>query len=276
MRYLKFQSVLVAASLVLALSCYAFAGHGSNGSHGSHGSYGSYGSASYHHGSHGSYGSHGAYGGYGSHGSTGSAQYSYRSTPSYPYRSYASVLAARSDSTTLVVTVPADARITMNGRETTSTGSQRRFVSRGLESGKMYQYEIHAQVDRNGEILEKTKLVRVQAGKVSTVAFDFRAESTQQASQSEVTCTTLTVHVPDDAKVSLADNDTSLTGPVRVFTTTQLQTDQQWNDYVVRVTMHHDGQTTSREKSITLVGGKSVDVTFDFETTQLAGTPATP
>lgn len=82
----------------------------------------------------------------------------------------------------LTVWVPYDAKVTVNGRETTSTGSQRRFVSFGLKPGLSYKYEIKAQIVRNGQTQEDTRTVVLKAGQVTAVAFGFNVTAQQVAS----------------------------------------------------------------------------------------------
>ncbi len=59
----------------------------------------------------------------------------------------------------LTVWVPYDAKVTINGLETRSTGSRREFVSYGLKPGLSYKYVVHAQVVREGKLLEDTRTV---------------------------------------------------------------------------------------------------------------------
>jgi uncharacterized protein (TIGR03000 family) len=77
--------------------------------------------------------------------------------------------------------------------------------------------------------------------------------------------TTLTLKVPAEAKVFLAGNETSSSGEVREFTTTKLAAGQSWDNYTIRVTFEQDGQTISREKTITLNAGDSQVVSFESE-----------
>ena len=52
----------------------------------------------------------------------------------------------------LTVWVPYDAKVTVNGLETHSTGSRRQFVSFGLKPGLSYKYVVKAQVVREGQV----------------------------------------------------------------------------------------------------------------------------
>jgi len=73
----------------------------------------------------------------------------------------------------LTVWVPYDAKVTINGHQTTSVGSQRQFVSHGLTPGLSYKYVIHAEVIRDGKPVSEDRTVVLTAGDQSSVAFGF-------------------------------------------------------------------------------------------------------
>ena len=87
-------------------------------------------------------------------------------TPTTSYPTY-------EDSGTLTIWVPYNAKVIINGYETKTTGSKRRYVSTGLKPGLTYKYEITAQLARNGKLAEETKTVYLQAGATEGVAFGF-------------------------------------------------------------------------------------------------------
>ena len=153
--------------------------------------------------------------------------------------------------------VPSDAKVYINGRLTKTPGAQRQYVSRGLMPGYGYGYEVRAVIERDGRQLTDTQVVRVHAGEAAQVAFAF--DRTAPAAVQ----TTVTLHVPQDAKVTLAGNETRATGAVRRFSTTELPQGTRWQDYRIEVAVNRDGQWVRHEKTITLTGGDSV--TFDFD-----------
>jgi uncharacterized protein (TIGR03000 family) len=129
--------------------------HGSDGgSHGSAGgsSGGSYGSAG------GSSG--GSYGG--SHGSAGGVA---SFTPAQ-----AAKVEVPKDGVILTVQVPAEARVFVNGKETSSLGTTRVFASKGLTPGKKYDFVVKMQSSRDGKPLEQSKTVSLIAGDRQTLA----------------------------------------------------------------------------------------------------------
>jgi len=165
-------------------------------------------------------------------------------------------------SATLTVNVPADASVFVNGAKTKSVGSERTYVSRGLQSGFDYTYEIRAEVQRNGKTIDETKVVSLRAGQNSQLTFDLKAQAS--------VATTLKLHVPKDAKVILAGNETSSSGALREFTTTKLASGKTWKTYTVRVTVNRDGETLAQEKTIELKAGSSEELVFDFDAPQVA------
>jgi uncharacterized protein (TIGR03000 family) len=70
------------------------------------------------------------------------------------------------------VLVPANAEIWFEGDKTNQTGPERNFVSPALPTGKSFTYDIRARwTDGTGKTVDKTKQVKVEAGRRSTVDF---------------------------------------------------------------------------------------------------------
>jgi uncharacterized protein (TIGR03000 family) len=171
------------------------------------------------------------------------------------------------DSVLLAVQVPADAKVFVNDNATRSMGAQRRYMSRGLQTGREYTYTVRAEVTRDGQTLTETQVVRVQAGEISTLAFGFE-NGQNVASRSPRTA--LILHVPADAKVYLSGNETKSSGPVRQFVTTKLAAGGQWSDYVVRVEIERNGRTLTKEESVSIEAGQSRELSFDFDAPAVA------
>ena len=214
-------------------------------SSGSSGSYGSYGSS----GSSGSYGSAGSSGSSGSGGSYGSYSASYSAVPT---------TAVASADASIHVSVPADALVYVNGALTKSTGADRQFVSRGLQSDMNYSYDVVVKSKDGAEIGQKT--VTLRGG--DAIELNFGADKTEVAA--EEVKTELTLHVPAEAKVTLAGAATKQTGELRTYATTTLAPGQVWDGYKIRVEMEQDGKTLVEEKTISITGGKATELTIDF------------
>jgi uncharacterized protein (TIGR03000 family) len=70
---------------------------------------------------------------------------------------------------TIVVELPADAKLLIDNEATTSTGASRVFQSPILEPGKEYQYTLRAEVVRAGKPIKAEKVVTVKAGQTTPV-----------------------------------------------------------------------------------------------------------
>jgi uncharacterized protein (TIGR03000 family) len=229
----------------------------------SHGSWGSYGSSG---GSYGSYGSYGSSGGsYGSYGSSGGVIV----TPSVPVAppppaggggEPKKAQLRSSNAIELAVRVPADSKVFVNDKLTTSTGGQRSYTTKDLDPAQSYTYSVRAEFEHNGQMISQTKTTTVSVGDVASLAFD----------PNEPVTTALTVKVPADAKVYLAGKQTTLTGEQRKFTTTRLPLGQQWANYAIRVEVEREGQTLAKEEKISLQAGDSREVAFEFPATTVA------
>ena len=173
-------------------------GVGNTGRYGGYGSgYGGYGSG------YGGYGYGSGYGGYGyDRGYRGgyydrgyydrgySPRYSYYGSPSYyspaysysypsttystaPATSYYEAETPTRDNATaqIMVHVPANAEVWLDGQPTSQRGMERTFVTPRLNSGRTYTYEVKARWMDNGQPVEQTRTVRFQTGQ--TVHVDF-------------------------------------------------------------------------------------------------------
>jgi len=73
---------------------------------------------------------------------------------------------------TILVSLPADAKLTVDEVATTSTSASRSFVTPVLENGKTYVYTLKAQIVREGKAVTVAKQVEVRAGEASQVSFE--------------------------------------------------------------------------------------------------------
>ena len=71
-------------------------------------------------------------------------------------------------SATIVVDLPADAKLSIDNEPTTSTGSSRVFVSPALNPGREYHYTLKAEVVKDGKPAMIEKVITVKAGQVTT------------------------------------------------------------------------------------------------------------
>jgi uncharacterized protein (TIGR03000 family) len=74
---------------------------------------------------------------------------------------------------TLVVRVPADAALSINGVATRSAAATRTFVSPSLQPGKEFHYTLKAEAVRDGQKVAATRRVAVRAGERKEVVLEF-------------------------------------------------------------------------------------------------------
>ena len=152
----------------------------------------------------------------------------------------------------LGLSVPEDANVYINGKLTTTPGTLREYVSRKLKSGKSYSYQVKAAIERDGKVLVRSKLVRIETGTSQLVEFDFiRPQVTK-----------LVLKVPADAKVLLDGQETKASGKIRVFTTGKLTNEQSWDDYQVEVRYQVAGEQVVRKQTLTLTAGATEVLEF--------------
>lgn len=176
--------------------CYASSCHGGSGCHGCHG-----GMFKKKHGCHGCHGCSGGYacngcnGGYGctgaAYGCTGAAGYGCTGgapvvpPPPPPKKDGEEPKkkkggddapeAGAAAPATIVVSLPAEAKLSIDDRMTVSTSAVRTFATPALEAGKEYYYTLKAEVVRDGKTVTSTERVAVRAGQTSRITLDVPA-----------------------------------------------------------------------------------------------------
>jgi uncharacterized protein (TIGR03000 family) len=84
---------------------------------------------------------------------------------------------------TIIVMLPADARLTVDGMATRSTSTMRTFATPTLQPGVAYHYTLMAEITRNGQTMRTERLVPVRAGQTSRVTMEFAAPTQRVASR---------------------------------------------------------------------------------------------
>lgn len=273
--------------------------------HSSGSGYGSSGSAAVYRSSYGSSGGSSSYGSSGggsvsySGGSSGSTSYSSGYSTSAPvmsspeYHSYAPMMGSNStrnsgydsgivaetaapetieatidsDAALLTVSVPEDAKVTVNGLSTSSKGAIRQFMSNGLKEGFVYTYVVNVTFTAADKTESKT--VKLRAGSTERLVFN-EPSPVKTVSVPVAPETVVTLRVPASASVNLAGNDTKGDGIVRTFRTRQLADGQKWANYTIRVSMVIGGVPVTKERTIDLKAGDSHEFVFDFDAASVA------
>src|SRR5262249_11748769 len=77
---------------------------------------------------------------------------------------------------TIVVNLPAEAKLLIDDSPTSSTADRRTFVTPPIERGKSYTYTLKADMTRDGQKLHSEKEITVRAGEETRVMIDFAAK----------------------------------------------------------------------------------------------------
>jgi uncharacterized protein (TIGR03000 family) len=72
---------------------------------------------------------------------------------------------------TVVIKLPADAKLYFDDRPTKQVGAERTYVTPELTPGKEYAYQVKIEYTQDGRIMTQTKSVSVRAGQTSRVEF---------------------------------------------------------------------------------------------------------
>ena len=136
------------------------------------GGYGNGGYGGYGYGGYGGYGYGGSvgYGGYGGNGYGGNGYGGY-SVPSNVRPLASSSEPISSNSLRLAVSVPADAKVFVNGLPTTSTGVRRQYIATGVQPSVVYPYQVRAEFLRDGKPVSEEKTVQLTAGQPVSLEF---------------------------------------------------------------------------------------------------------
>ncbi len=105
------------------------------------------------------------YGGWGYPGYWGPGMGYYAGSPSRATTSTAT------NNALLTVDVPAEAKIFVNDRPTTSTGPVRQYISRDLQPGTTYSYKVRAEYMRDDKPVSEEKTVQLTAGQITALDF---------------------------------------------------------------------------------------------------------
>jgi uncharacterized protein (TIGR03000 family) len=77
----------------------------------------------------------------------------------------------------ILVQLPADAKLTVDGAPTKSTSERREFITPSLEPGQTFFYTFRATTMRDGQPIMSEERVQVRAGEVTRVKMSFSART---------------------------------------------------------------------------------------------------
>ena len=162
--------------------------------------------------------------------------------------------AERPDESVLVLNVPMEAVVYINGQRTRTEGTLRKYVARKMDLKTEYRYDVDVQIEKDGQKISRKDSVVLKPGKEHRLAFLFRP-----------TTTVLTVDVPKGAEVELCGCKTTSTGSHRRFTTRELVEGETWKDYTVKVKYLKDGLVMTKDRKLDIKAGDSRHLIFNFD-----------
>jgi len=120
----------------------------------------------------------GCYGGYGCYGGCYGGYGRYVYSGGVGTMGYASIATPSTSAATIVVDLPATAKLTIDGNPTTSISARRTLITPDLDPSSGYVYTLRAEmVSNDGQTLTKEQRVTVRAGQTSSVQFSFPAQT---------------------------------------------------------------------------------------------------
>jgi len=131
----------------------------------------------------GGYSCGGCYGGGAIYSSVGVVGGSYASTTTTQPIYASSQPVTTTQSAQLIVNVPADAKLIIDGRETKSSTTVRRFQSPPLQSGYTYNYTLEAEMMKDGQRVTAREIVTVRPGQQTQVTLKFDETASTVASK---------------------------------------------------------------------------------------------
>lgn len=186
----------------------------------------------------------------------------------------------------LRVRIPDQAELLVNGVRMKTQGSVRSFQSEEMQKGVDYVYEVTARIERDGEWIERTEHVQLNAGKMVDLTFEITKPSAISNSRGtskirkvsdtqRPTQTKLRLEVPEDTIIQLAGEETGSSGKVRDFDTDLLKTGETWKNYEIKMFLERGGKVYEKTQVINLVGGRQHRLKFsinDFASDDLVQT----
>ncbi len=169
------------------------------------------------------------------------------------------VKVAAANQATVIVQLPADARLYVDGQKADLTSAKRSFITPALEAGREYYYTIKAETDRDGGTLSQSRRVIVRAGQVARVDFgDLTGPAVTDADSAPAH---VTVRLPENARLFVDDVACPQKSRTPSFDTPKLDAGKTYA-YTLRVDVDRDGVTHSLTRRVELRAGKRVNVDF--------------
>jgi uncharacterized protein (TIGR03000 family) len=162
---------------------------------------------------------------------------------------------------TVVVQLPTDARMWVDGKLADLTSSSRTFLTPALEKDRDYYYTIRAEATRDGKSLAQNARVVVRAGQMSRVDFGDLRTVAQVTPAVGAAPAHITVRLPANAKLYVDDVPAPQTSARQTFDTPRLEPGRVYY-YMLRAETTLNGRARSESRRVELQAGKRVEVDF--------------
>jgi uncharacterized protein (TIGR03000 family) len=165
------------------------------------------------------------------------------------------------DQATVVVQLPADARMWVDGQAADLTSATRSFQTPALDKGRDYYYTVRAEATRDGKVLSQSQRITVRAGQVSRVDFGDLTAAARVTPAAASAPAHVTVRLPENARLFVDDVAYPEKSVTPKFDTPALQPGRTYF-YTFRVEAAADGRTRSDSRRVEVKAGKQVEVDF--------------
>lgn len=172
----------------------------------------------------------------------------------------ATAVAPAADRATVVVQLPADARLWVDGRQADLTSATRSFQTPALEKDRDYFYTVQADATRDGVMRSQSARVLVRAGEVSRVDFGDLRGGARVTPDAAAAPAHVTVRLPENARLFVDDVPAPRTARGG-FDTPRLDPGKTYY-YTLRAETTRDGKTRSESRRVELQAGRQVEVDF--------------
>ncbi len=169
---------------------------------------------------------------------------------------------------TVIVNLPADAKMFVDGREAHLTSASRSFTTPTLQQGRDYYYTIKAQANRDGETRVQSARLVVRAGQTARVDFgDMSSSRLVSATLDDGAAPAIIkVRLPQEARLYL----NGVQCPSTSITTAKLLPGRDYA-YTLKAEVVENGEVRSEIRRVVFRSGKEVTVDFGELTLAQAG-----
>jgi len=163
---------------------------------------------------------------------------------------------------TVIVQLPAEASLYVDGQLSKLTSDNRTLISPVLQTGQDYVYTLKAEVMRDGKPVTASKEILVRAGGTTRVRFEsLNPPPVAEAPAESGTPSRVQVRLPENARLYADGVRVQLNKSTSSFETPKLRPGMKYF-YILKAELERDGRTLSQSREVVVESGKQVDVDF--------------